>query len=70
MPRIKITTDRQPWAAGRPLDNGEEIDVTDDEAEALVANGFAEIIDAAPAGGDPVIPTPRRRRAAEDGPAL
>lgn len=50
---IKITTDRQPWAAGRPLDKGAEVDVSAEEAEALVAAGFAELLvkdaDAAPA---------------------
>jgi hypothetical protein len=68
MTLIKITTDREPWAAGSPHPMGAEIDVPAEEAEALVAHGFAEIIGAAPAGGAPA--TPRRRRAAEDGPAL
>lgn len=68
MPRIKIITDRQPWAAGRPHDHGDEIDVADDEAEALVANGFAEIVKTAAPEADAA---PRRRRAASDeGPAL
>jgi hypothetical protein len=66
MTLIKITTDREPWAAGLPHPLGAEIDVPADEAEALIANGFAEALDVAPAGGDPVIPTPRRRRAAAD----
>ncbi len=48
---IKITTDRQPWAAGRPHDKGAEVEVSNEEAEALVAAGFAEMkdSDAAPA---------------------
>lgn len=60
MTRIKITTDRQPWAAGMPRELGAEIDVPADEAEVLIANGFAEAI------GDAVVaedaPTTRRRR--------
>lgn len=56
MTRIKITTDRQPWAAGMPHDMGAEIDVPADEAAALIANGFAEAV------GD-AAPPPRRRRA-------
>lgn len=60
MPLIKITTDRQPWAAGSPQDKGAEIEVDADEAAALVANGFAEMLAA-----------PRKRRSlAEDGEAL
>lgn len=56
MTRIKITTDRQPWAAGMPHELGAEIDVPADEAEVLIANGFAEAI------GEGA-PAPRRRRA-------
>lgn len=56
MTRIKITTDRQPWAAGMPHDMGAEIDVPAAEAEALIANGFAEAV------GENA-PAPRRRRA-------
>ena len=67
MPMIKITTARMPWAAGRPLSKGEEVDVSDADAAALVANGFAEIIDAAPAKAEAA---PRRRRAAADDEAL
>jgi hypothetical protein len=55
MPLIKIITDRQPWAAGSPHDNGAEIEVDAEEAAVLVANGFAEAVAA-----------PRRRRAASE----
>jgi hypothetical protein len=48
MPLIKIITDRQPWAAGSPHDNGAEVEVDADEAAVLVANGFAEAVAAAP----------------------
>jgi hypothetical protein len=61
MPLIKITTDRQPWAAGSPHDKGAEVEVDADEAAALVANGFAEMVAAAPR---------KRRSLAEDGEAL
>lgn len=44
MPLIRIITNRQPWAAGSPRDNGAEVDVEADEAAALVANGFAEVV--------------------------
>jgi len=56
--KIKITTDRQPWAAGRPHDNGAEVEVDADEAAALIAAGFAVALD-----GAEEAPTPRRRRA-------
>lgn len=60
MPLIRIITNRQPWAAGSPRDNGAEVDVEADEAAALVANGFAE-----------VVASPRKRRAtSEDEAAL
>lgn len=55
MPIIKITTDRQVWADGRPHPFGAEVDVSADEAKALVAAGFADHVEAAP----------RRRRVVE-----
>lgn len=63
MPAIKITTDRQPWANGQPQPKGAEIDVPQDEADALVGNGFAELVaDEAPAAKTAAA----RRRRTED----
>lgn len=61
MPTIKITTDRQPWVADQPQMLGAEVEVSDEDAAVLVANGFAEIIGAATPK-----PATRRRRTAED----
>lgn len=61
MPTIKITSARQPWAAGRPQPLGAEVEVSDEDAAILVANGFAEIISAATAKT-----ATRRRRTTED----
>ena len=61
MPTIKITSARQPWAAGHPQPLGAEVEVSDEDAAVLVANGFAEIISAATAKT-----ATRRRRTAED----
>lgn len=61
MPTIKITTDRQPWVADQPQTLGAEVEVSDEDAAVLVANGFAEIIGAATPK-----PATRRRRTAED----
>lgn len=61
MPTIKITTDRQPWAAGHPQPMGAEVEVSDEDAAVLVANGFAEITSAAV-----VKTTAARRRRTED----
>ena len=58
MAKIKITTDRRPWAAGHPQDVGAEVEVSEDEAKALVAAGFAEMLGSA--GDDNA--KPRRRR--------
>ena len=58
MPMVKITTHRQPWTDSRPLQHGESVDVTSEQAADLIASGFAELAepqDAAPA---------RRRRSA------
>lgn len=65
MPMIKITTDRRPWAAGQPRNKGDEVELNDDEAAVLVANGFAEMLTPAKAEA-----APRRRRAAADDEAL
>jgi len=62
MPAIKITTARQPWANGQPQPMGAEIDVPEDEATALVANGFAELVTDAPAAK----PATRRRRTEDE----
>lgn len=61
MPTIKITSTRQPWAAGHPQPLGAEVEVSDEDAAVLVTNGFAEIVSAATAKT-----APRRRRTAED----
>ena len=61
MPLIKIITDRQPWAAGSPRENGADVEVAAEEAAVLVANGFAEAVAAAPR---------RRRATSEDEVAL
>ena len=39
--KIKITTDRMPWANGKPQHEGAELDVADAEADALIERGFA-----------------------------
>lgn len=62
MPTIKITTDRQPWANGEPQAKGAEIDVPHDEADALIGNGFAELV----ADEAPAAKTTTRRRRTED----
>lgn len=68
MPTIKITTDRQPWAAGNPHSKGAEVEVTAEEADALVKAGFAEILSAAKSTDADA--APRRRRATAEDPAL
>lgn len=60
MPTIKITSARQPWAAGQPQPMDAEVEVSDEDAAVLVANGFAEIISAA------AKTTTRRRRTTDD----
>jgi hypothetical protein len=45
MPKIKITTDRQPWLDGQPQEIGAICDASDDEASVLVSAGFAELLD-------------------------
>ncbi|NRB02511.1 MAG: hypothetical protein HRU30_04530, partial [Rhodobacteraceae bacterium] len=42
----KITTDRKPWAAGKPHAFGDEPDLPAGEAKALIDNGFAEKLNA------------------------
>jgi hypothetical protein len=46
--KITITTDRKPWIEGRKTEKGEVVEVTAAEAKAMIANGFAEEIKAAP----------------------
>lgn len=48
MPKIKITTTRQPWVGGRPQPKGETLDVTSDVADLMVERGFAEKVRGAP----------------------
>ena len=64
--KIKITTDRRPWAAGRPHVKGAEIDVDADEAATLIDAGFAVAVKAEKAA--PAAPeTPADATAASDG---
>lgn len=44
--KIRITTDRQPWVNGQPHDNGTEVDVSNEDGQALIAAGFAEAVGA------------------------
>lgn len=44
MPKVKITTDRQPWVEDKPQPNGAVLDVDKATADTLVDNGFAEIV--------------------------
>ena len=48
MPKIKITTTRQPWVGGKPQPKGETLDVTSDVADLLIDRGFAEKVRGAP----------------------
>lgn len=42
--KIKITTDRQPWVNNEPQPLGAELDVSQEQAESLVKQGFAEML--------------------------
>jgi len=42
MKKVKITTDRKPWAAGSPAMMGDTVEVSDEEATVLLQAGFAE----------------------------
>ena len=55
MKKIKITTDRT-WVGGKKAEKGQTYEVTAEEAEILVANGFGEEIKTA---------TPKRARDAK-----
>lgn len=44
--RIKITSDKNPWAAGSPCAKGQEIEIDDAEGAILVEAGMAEEIGA------------------------
>jgi len=44
--KIKITSDRNPWANGSPCAKGQEIDVDDETGKALVEAGMAEAMGA------------------------
>jgi hypothetical protein len=73
VPTIKITTPRRVWVDGAPRDLGDEVDVSADEAAALVALGFAEIKAALRAAAAPVAddePAPARRRRVIEGAVL
>ena len=54
--KIKITSDRNPWANGSPCAKGQEIDVDDETGKALVEAGMAEAMGAS---------TPKRARTAK-----
>lgn len=60
MANIKVITSRRPWASTGPLELGAEVEVSDEDAAALVANGFAELVDA------PAPPSRRRPRSAQE----
>jgi hypothetical protein len=73
VPIIKITTSRRVWVDGAPRDLGDEVDVSADEAAALVALGFAEIKAAPRAAAAPIAsdePAPTRRRRVIEGDVL
>ena len=40
--KIKITTDRQPFLDDEPRNMGDIVEVSAEEAETFIANGFAE----------------------------
>ena len=42
MKKLKITTDRKPWAGGSPAMMGDTVEVSDEEATVLLQAGFAE----------------------------
>lgn len=42
--KIKITTDRQPWVHDQPQPMGAELEVSQEQADSLVKQGFAEIV--------------------------
>ena len=42
--KIKITTDKRPWANGQPCAMGEVVDADDTTAKAIIANGHAEAV--------------------------
>ena len=44
--KIKITSDKNPWANGSPCAKGQEIDVDDETGKALVEAGMAEAMGA------------------------
>jgi hypothetical protein len=46
MPKVKITTDRQPWIDDKPQPEGAELDVSADVAATLVDLGFAVVVEA------------------------
>jgi hypothetical protein len=56
--RIRITTDRLPQPERH---KGAEIDVSDEKAASMIAQGFAEAVESAPA----VVAAPTRRRRGE-----
>ena len=56
--KIRITTDRLPQPERH---KGAEIDVSDEKAAAMIAQGFAEAVESAPAAA----PAPARRRRGE-----
>ena len=56
--KIRITTDRLPQPERH---KGAEIDVSDEKAASLIAQGFAEAVEAAPAA----VAAPTRRRRGE-----
>lgn len=58
--RVKITTDREPWAGGTSHAKGSTPDLDAEEARILIDAGFAEAVD-----DEGAAPAPRRRARAE-----
>ena len=43
--KIKITTDRMVWAGGKPQESGAVVEVSADEAKAIIDSGFAVAVE-------------------------
>lgn len=56
--KIKITTDRMVWAGGKPQENGSVVEVSADEAKAIIHNGLAVAVE------EPEAPKAKAKRGA------
>lgn len=45
MPKVKITTDRQPWVDDKPQPEGAEVEVSAAVAASLIEQGFAVAVE-------------------------